>query len=51
MDDTDISTKTNTKIMNTGPWLHAWYDPLAGTGNSLCDGIESKELRVLMSLL
>lgn len=32
MDETDTSTKTAAKVVATGPWLHAWYDPLAGEG-------------------
>jgi hypothetical protein len=30
MDETDSSIKTAAKVVSAGPWLHAWYDPLAG---------------------
>lgn len=30
LDETDTSIKTAAKIVAAGPWLHAWYDPLAG---------------------
>ena len=30
MDDTEGSVVSTTKVANPGPWLHAWYDPLAG---------------------
>ena len=32
MDDIESpKVSSNTKAPNPGPWLHAWYDPLAGT--------------------
>jgi hypothetical protein len=44
MDENDISTKTNAKIVNTGPWLHAWFDPLAGKNASPLNQIQYQVL-------
>ena len=30
MDESDTSVVSTTKAASPGPWLHAWYDPLAG---------------------
>ena len=41
MDELDYSAKTNPKMANSGPWLHAWYDPLAGEDTE-CSNFERK---------
>ena len=41
MDESDYSAKSNPKVASSGPWLHAWYDPLAGEDTE-CSNFERK---------